>query len=476
MAILQALFALISKSAGKILNAIFGWAVRALFGQTSSRQQTFLSALVGAAVAWPVLAFGLIAPKTAALLLAFVPIPHWIPGWAVRLVWLALAVLIPFALGLAVAAKGSASARQESFMVRLLRGFPITLGLAAAFLIMFVSVPVMRFVALVRRQKSADIPLATDGDAYHQVARTLCAVLGRHGFDLRPSAPGWWVSAPTRILTALGGPAFRSYVPDKLEYYRSADLELSLYPSGVLLRGRGQRLTWAHGLIAEAAVRTDGLQTVDPAAQDVERQIHRVWRLYEENPVAHRASPHLLGRVQEMTGDLGRLDVPFDEWQLLYRQLVQLDRELRGTSQLIDRTAPAEAPVTSPAGDATAALPTGQLVSEIVGEVSLLAKKQMELAKIELGSDLRKEIKAAGGLGVAAIGAIVTVALLLVTVVLALATLMPGWAAGLAVSGVMTAAVATTAAVSWRRRVRHPLALTRHEAKEDVRFAKEHIA
>ena len=32
MALLQALLTLISRSAGKILNAIFGWAVRALFG------------------------------------------------------------------------------------------------------------------------------------------------------------------------------------------------------------------------------------------------------------------------------------------------------------------------------------------------------------------------------------------------------------------------------------------------------------
>jgi len=37
MAILQALLTLISRSAGKILNAVFGWAVRALFGQPSPK-------------------------------------------------------------------------------------------------------------------------------------------------------------------------------------------------------------------------------------------------------------------------------------------------------------------------------------------------------------------------------------------------------------------------------------------------------
>src|SRR6185437_10571374 len=96
-------------------------------------------------VAWPILLVGLIAPKIAALLLAFVPIPRFIPAWAVRLVWLGLAVLTPLVVGLAVAAKAPAHAPPESFGKRMLRGFPITVGLAAAFLIMFVSVPVMRF-------------------------------------------------------------------------------------------------------------------------------------------------------------------------------------------------------------------------------------------------------------------------------------------------------------------------------------------
>ncbi len=105
MALLQALFALISKSAGKILNALFGWAVRALFGQTTAREQTFLSVMVAAAVAWPVLLVGIAAPKLAALLLAFVPIPHAVPAWTVRIVWMTLALLIPFGVGIAVAAK-----------------------------------------------------------------------------------------------------------------------------------------------------------------------------------------------------------------------------------------------------------------------------------------------------------------------------------------------------------------------------------
>ena len=338
MAIFQALFALVSKSAGKILNAIFGWAVRALFGQTTSRQQTFLSAVVAAAVAWPLLLVGLIAPKAAALMLAFVPIPHWIPSWTVRLVWLTLAVLVPVGVGLAVAAKAPPRTPPESAFKRVLRGFPITVGLAGAFVIMFVSVPIMRLAALVRRQKSADVPLVTDGPAYHEVAFRLCEVLARHGFALRKARPGWWVSAPTVILTWFGGAAFRSYVPEHLEHFVAADMTMSLYPSGVLLRGRRARITLAHGLIAETVVHTDGLQTSDAKAQDFERQLRRLWKAYDVR--RHANAKVLMARLSAMTHDLGALDVDFDDWQVLYRQLLQVERAIRGQRQLMDDEIP----------------------------------------------------------------------------------------------------------------------------------------
>ena len=340
MAILQALLTLISRSAGKVLNAIFGWAVRALFGRTSSREQTFLSAVVAAAVAWPVLLVGLWAPKIAALLLAFVPIPHAIPAWAVRLVWLGLAALIPVAVGLAVAAKAPPHAPRESFGKRVLRGFPITIGLGGAFLIMFVSVPVMRFAALVRRSESADVPLVTTASAYEEVAGRIADVLRRHGFSLRRAPPGWWVAAPVRILTWFGGEAFRAYVPRDLAHFVGPDLELSLYPSGVLLRGRKGKVTWAHGLIAETVVHTDGLQTFDVRAQEIEADLRRLWKIYDRNPRAHSGSARLLARLSEITRGLGALAVPFDDWQVIYRQLPQVERAIRGERQLLDEEAP----------------------------------------------------------------------------------------------------------------------------------------
>jgi hypothetical protein len=132
--------------------------------------------------------------------------------------------------------------------------------------------------------------------------------------------------------------------------------------------------------------------------------------------------------------------------------------------------------VVGPQNERVTRLSTVQLLKEIASQGGLLVKKQIALAKTELKSDARTEAKVAGGLGLAAVGAIITVTLLLVTVAFALALVMPAWAAGLIVSGVMALAVAILAGVSWSRRIRRPLERSRAELKEDVRCTKERFA
>src|SRR5262249_27816185 len=148
MAIIQALLALVSRSLGRVLSAVFGWAVVALFGETSGAKKMWLSALVAAAAAWPILLIGVAAPPIAVVVVAVVPLPRWVPEWALRTAWIVLAAAVPLAVGVAMAARRPtittlsrtpAPAAHESRWLRMARGFPITIGVAGAFLIVFVT-------------------------------------------------------------------------------------------------------------------------------------------------------------------------------------------------------------------------------------------------------------------------------------------------------------------------------------------------
>lgn len=505
MAILQAILSLLSRSVGRITSAVFGWAVVALFGQTSDREKILLSALVGAAAAWPILLVGIAVPKIATFALAFVPLPAWVPSWTVRVVWIALAAAVPLAVGVTLAMRPrrapagpqladgrvhdqpQAQVAQESVVKRLLRGFPITVGIAGAFLVVFATVPVLRVMSILRRRVDIQVPLVTDAHNYDAVAARVTATLSAHAFAVERARPGWWLTVPSRILLRLGGPAFRDYIPRRLAYFRGPRLEVALYPNGLLLRGSEQDTAWAHGLVVEALTDAPAFQTFDPAAQDVERQIRRVWTVYRENPQAHENSAALLARLADIARDVGQLPVPYDEWQIVYRQTMQLGRALRGEQQLLEATAtrrhglasasPEEEPMsTVPEDDLARGLSTRDLISEITTKASLLVKKEVELARAEIRADFRSELAMVKALAVALVAALVGLNMLVVAGVLALAAIIPGWAAGLLVGGGVLAIAAVVGYIGWTRRVTTPLPLTRQSLKEDMQWVKERVA
>ncbi|HET8540195.1 MAG TPA: phage holin family protein [Anaeromyxobacter sp.] len=136
------------------------------------------------------------------------------------------------------------------------------------------------------------------------------------------------------------------------------------------------------------------------------------------------------------------------------------------------RPAPARAP------DPLRRMGTRDLVTEVARKASALARKEIELAKAELRTDLGSEVKMASGLGAAALCGIWGVELLLVAIVLGLmeAGVLPGWAAALVVAAAIFAIGAGVGLWGWSRRVRKPLDTTRRSLGENVRWAKERIA
>ncbi len=489
MAIIQAIFSLLSRSLGKILNAIFGWAVVALFGQTSQKEKTVLSGLVALAALWPLLVMGIVIPKIATAILAFVPPSAQGPTWVMRIIWIGLAILVPVILGLVVASKAPPGTPRESFIKRVLRGFPITLGLAGAFLITFVTVPFLRVAALVRRQKDEHVPLVTSSDAYEEVSRQIDGLLDRHDIRASLTEPPWWLSAPTKLLLKLGGRAFRGFVPEKLAHWRGPELQIALYPSDMLLRGGRRLAAWVHGLVVEHLARTPALQTMDPAAQELEKQLRRVWKIYDENPDAHQGSEALTDRLESITTQLGSLNTTYEEWSIIYRQCAQLARALEGKRQLLAKeddmakeegvasaqraSRPEENKSVGP--QPLAALPARELLGETAREAVALIRSEIELAKAELKHDLKSEVSAVKGLSVSAVCALCTVNMLLVAAAFGLARAVPSWAAPLLVAAAVLLVGVVSGIFGWKH-IRTPLARTRKTVQEDIQWVKERTA
>lgn len=488
MALLQALVNFIRGSAGKALNAVFGWAVLALFGQTSKTEQTLLSGLVAAAAVWPLLALGLVVPRLTLFLVAAVPLIGKVPSAWLRIAWVALALLVPVAVGTVVAARSPRERLPEPGWKRLLRGFPITLALACALFLLLVIAPAQRVKLALRGWQAARIPLLAERPMGQEIAEAMRQSLAAHGLRLDYARPYRTLTAAPWILQHLGGRAFASAAGAQVLLLRRERLEVVVTANELQLRGAPAELAQAHALATEVLGPREPLQTLDARAQALERQIKRVWSVYRENPRAHARSRALLSRRDQIAGELYRTELDYDDWQVVYRELLQLDRALRGEPALLDAAGSKEegmnekkdvpaVPLPGPGGNRSLEqLSTRELVAHTLENVGLLVKKEIELARSELRADLKAEVAMAKGLGVAGLCALFAVNLMLVAVALALGTVMPEWAAALLVAAVVLAVGTVAGLVGWGKRVRDLLPATRRTVKEDLQWAKERIA
>jgi hypothetical protein len=321
------------------------------------------------------------------------------------------------------------------------------------------------------------------------------AALSLHGIELRSADPPWYMTAPGSMLKKIGGRAFANFVGARPEYRVSPELEVNLNPNELLLRGKDPALLRAQAVSQEVMAPRCIFATMDIRAQDLERQIKRVWRVYHERPGEHRAASTLIARRDDIARELSRSDVPFDEWQIVYRELLQLDRALRGDGALMVRVASEDSreeesmatekeleiegarPALAERGPASLEhLTNRELIGHITQNAIQLAKREVELAKVELKADLKKEVAMAKGLGVAGLCALWSVSLMLVACALALGTQIAEWAAALIVAGAVLAVGTVAGLVGWGKRVHKPLETTIRTLKEDAQWAKERLA
>jgi len=246
--------------------------------------------------------------------------------------------------------------------------------------------------------------------------------LARNAIVLRPAKPPWYQTAPSMILLKIGGRAFSAMASEHVEYRRHRSWRSRSFRT---------RPSWPEGPSRSAAPALSARKSTGQAdhpdlrrnAREIEAHAKRVWAIYCEQPRAHRDASVLLERVTQLAAELSRQNLPWDEWQIIYRLLLQVDRALRGEEPLLEHAQRmeerdmAEEKLPLPGPRNVAKLPARQSLqtavparcrtcrSELIGQVidsaTQLAKKEIELAKSELRSDIKAELTMAKGLGVA---------------------------------------------------------------------------
>jgi len=118
---------------------------------------------------------------------------------------------------------------------------------------------------------------------------------------------------------------------------------------------------------------------------------------------------------------------------------------------------------------------TSELLAHLATDATELVKKEVALAKAELREDIKREVKAAMDLAIAAILGLVTLNVLVIAAIFGLGQWVPEWEAALIVAGIVSTIAVIVGGVGWSKRVKQPLERTQETLKEDVQWAKERL-
>ena len=103
----------------------------------------------------------------------------------------------------------------------------------------------------------------------------------------------------------------------------SNEIEVVLHPSDLIITGREKRAAHARAILAERLVFTPAYLTWDKEANEIEDRLKALW-----NARRSGSTETLQAQVRAVEHDLRKLEVPYEEWEVLFRELLLLQRAL----------------------------------------------------------------------------------------------------------------------------------------------------
>jgi hypothetical protein len=311
-------FAFIGRQLGRVLTLAFNWATVLLFGRVPQNRQLYLSGMALTALLWPIVLAGIAFPSFATFLLGFFTVPDWFKPW-VRLIMLVLAILLPLVNGALSARLPDEDKRPKgrALATTILRGYPNALALFVVLAWMMVVAPLGQIRALIKRWDAVHVPIAVKVGGYDTVVQDLSAALDRTGIKVTRRRAHWAYELPGKVLSVLGGQTVRALVPTQLAELVGDGFRMTLHPMDLSLLGRKKTLSHARAAIVRELTFTEAYQTWSKESQAIEDRLMKAASGEDD--------------LEAIGTELNERDFDFEEWEILYRLLLQVRLRVSAT-------------------------------------------------------------------------------------------------------------------------------------------------
>ena len=324
MTFLVSILGIAGRYAGDLLTATTGWAGSLMFGRVPQSHQRYLSAMLGGSILWAILVLAFFLPALVAWSLTTTPHPGFITAsWLAFVVTVGI-IILPTGVG-AAAYLAPAEGRRA-------RGIRAGLEIARGYVLTPVIVVLVVFLAgvgLSRKARSArhhwidtHIPVVVPSKGYDETVDTLQGALADAGILLQAVPAPRVLSAPAWILSRLSGPGIASLRSERLIELCNADVRVGIYPSDVAVSTQSRLRTPIRATILASLINTDAHLTMSAEAQKIEDELKKARA--EDRLTKQRAA------ISSINATLLQAEISTDEWDLLYRLRLQVERDMLG--------------------------------------------------------------------------------------------------------------------------------------------------
>jgi hypothetical protein len=165
------------------------------------------------------------------------------------------------------------------------------------------------------------------------VAADLAAAVPAGGLDVEPRLAPAYLSTPARWLAAVAGRSAAALVPDRMIRLQGADLDILIYTTDLLISGKPRTVARARAAMASRLTTSAAHLTVSAEAQAIEDRLAALGRPIAGDQGA-TGSPRpfdedTIAAFEAIDGQLATITIPYEEWEVLYRQRLQVERDLR---------------------------------------------------------------------------------------------------------------------------------------------------
>ena len=152
------------------------------------------------------------------------------------------------------------------------------------------------------------------------------------------------MSRPAQWLAAVGGSSSSSLVPERMIQLYGPGLDILIYPMDLMISGKPELVARARAAMASRLTTSAAHLTVSAEAQAVEDRLTALGKGSGDADHPPRFDDAAAAAFTEIDETLATMVIPYDEWEVLYRQRLQVERDLRVGAMAGDAVLGAETP------------------------------------------------------------------------------------------------------------------------------------